>query len=284
MTSQAKDEQPADDARRVALIVASAFFMQNLDGAIINTSLPQMAELFSVDPIDLNIGITAYVLATAAFIPASGWAARRWGARPVFAWAIALFSIASLAAGLSVNLWQFTLARVIQGMGGALMVPVGQMVVLSKASKSNLLGLMTLIAYPALMAPVIGPALGGFITTYLSWRWNFLINLPVGAVGIVLILNYIPDLPDRKRSRFDFGGFALTSSALIALLWGLDDLATGRHWVRASIVIAAGFVLGVLSYRYLTSREQPLLSLKATRVPTYFIAVIAGGCGFRIAI
>lgn len=273
----------ANDARRVALIVASAFFMQNLDGAIINTSLPQMANSFSVDPVDLNIGITAYVLATAAFIPASGWAAGRWGARPVFAWAIALFSLSSLVAGLSMNVWQFTAARVVQGMGGALMVPVGQMVVLSRSSKSNLLELTTLIAWPALMAPVIGPALGGFITTYASWRWNFLINLPVGVTGIALVLSFIPDLPEQKRSRFDFGGFALSSSALIALLWGLGDLASGHHLVRAVAVTMSGIALGFFSYRYLRSHDRPLLSLQSLKVPTYFIAVFAGSL-FRIAI
>ena len=165
-------------ARRVALIVAAAFFMQNLDGAIINTSLPQMARTFGVRPADLNIGITAYILSTAAFVPLSGWIADRLGAKRVFAGAIVVFTLASIACGCSQDLWQFTAARAVQGLGGALMTPVGRMVVLKNAEKADLLAATALITWPALIAPVVGPVLGGFITTYVDWRWNFLLNGP----------------------------------------------------------------------------------------------------------
>ncbi len=218
-------------ARRVALIVAAAYFMQNLDGAIINTSLPQMASVFRVRPADLNIGITAYILSTAAFVPLSGWVADRLGAKRVFAGAIVIFALASLVCGFSQNLWQFSAARIVQGLGGALMAPVGRMVVLRSAEKADLLAATALITWPALIAPVIGPVLGGFITTYVSWRWNFLLNVPLGAVGVALVLAFVPNNSLVVRTRFDLPGFVLTSAALVAVLSGLEGF---QQWMPAT--------------------------------------------------
>lgn len=162
----------ARQARRVALIVAVAFFMQLLDSTIISTSLPQMGESFGVPAVAMSIGITVYMLTMAVFVPLSGWLADRFGARNIFLVAIALFSLASIACGISQNLTQFVAARAVQGLGSALMTPVGRILVLRNASKSELLNATALITWPALFAPVIGPVLGGFITTYLSWHWN----------------------------------------------------------------------------------------------------------------
>ncbi|TIU62653.1 MAG: multidrug efflux MFS transporter, partial [Mesorhizobium sp.] len=168
MVFQPSTAMPARQARRVALIVAVAFFMQLLDSTIISTSLPQMGQSFGVPAVAMSIGITVYMLAMAVFVPLSGWLADRFGARNVFLVAIALFTLASIACGFSQNLSQFVAARVVQGLGSALMTPVGRILVLRNASKSELIAATALITWPALFAPVVGPVLGGFITTYLS--------------------------------------------------------------------------------------------------------------------
>ena len=270
-------------ARRVALIVAAAYFMQNLDGAIINTSLPQMASVFGVRPADVNIGITAYMLSTAAFVPLSGWAADRLGAKRVFAGAIVTFALASLVCGFSQNLWQFTTARIVQGLGGALMAPVGRMVVLRSAEKADLLAATALITWPALIAPVIGPVLGGFITTYVSWRWNFLLNVPLGVVGVSLVLAFVPNNSLVLRSRFDLPGFVLTSAALVAVLSGLEGL-TGPHWALAGLAVFAGLGLGAVAVRHLNQRDGPLLDLSPLKTPTFTISTVDAGNLFRLTI
>jgi EmrB/QacA subfamily drug resistance transporter len=267
----------------VALIVAAAYFMQNLDGAIINTSLPQMASAFGVRPTDVNIGITAYILSTAAFVPLSGWAADRLGAKRVFAGAIVIFALASLVCGFSQNLWQFTAARIVQGLGGALMAPVGRMVVLRSAEKADLLAATALITWPALIAPVIGPVLGGFITTYVSWRWNFLLNVPLGAVGVALVLAFVPNNSLVVRTRFDLPGFVLTSAALVAVLSGLEALS-GPYWALAGLAVFAGLGLGAVAVRHLNLREGPLLDLSPLKTPTFTISTVDAGNLFRLTI
>ncbi|HEY2708303.1 MAG TPA: MFS transporter [Caulobacteraceae bacterium] len=287
MSGIAADEvaaKPVIDARRVALIVAAAFFMQNLDGAIINTSLPQMARTFAVRPADLNIGITAYILSTAAFVPLSGWIADRLGAKRVFAGAIVVFTLASLACGFSQDLWQFTAARAVQGLGGALMTPVGRMVVLRNAAKTELLAATALITWPALIAPVVGPVLGGFITTYINWRWNFLLNGPLGIAGVLLVLAFIPNTRDEARSRFDVPGFLLTASSLIALLAGFQGLVQGHTWVWPILAVAAGLALGAISILHLNRAEAPLLELSSFKAHTFAVTTIGAGNLFRITI
>jgi EmrB/QacA subfamily drug resistance transporter len=285
--SLAAAEEPAPraaGARLVALIVASAFFMQNLDGAIINTSLPQMAKSFAVRPNDLNIGITAYILSTAAFVPLSGWVADRLGAKRVFAAAIVVFTVASLACGLAQNLWLFVAARAVQGVGGALMAPVGRMVVLKSAGKADLLNAIALITWPALIAPVVGPVLGGFITTYVDWRWNFFLNLPLGAAGVALVLAFIPGGRDESRGRFDPLGFVLTSAALIALLAGLEGLTQGRTLALSGASTVLGIVLGWAAIRHLRRHDAPLLELSSLQVRTFFVSTVGAGNLMRLTI
>jgi len=271
-------------ARRVALIVAAAFFMQNLDGAIINTSLPQMARAFAVRPNDLNIGITAYILSTAAFVPLSGWIADRLGAKRVFAAAIVVFTLASLACGLAQNLWLFVAARAVQGLGGALMTPVGRMVVLKSAAKADLLAATALITWPALIAPVVGPVLGGFITTYVDWRWNFFLNLPLGLAGVALVLAFIPGGRDESRGRFDPLGFLLTSTSLIALLAGLEGLTQGRALALSAAGLLLGIGLGWTAIRHLRRHDAPLLELSSLKVRTFVISTVEAGNLMRLTI
>src|SRR5580700_10688001 len=213
--------------RIVGLIVAGAFFMQNLDSAIINTSLPQMATSFGVRPVDLSLGITAYILSMAAFLPISGYLSDRLGARGVFAAAIVVFTLASVACGAARSLPMFALARVAQGLGGAMMGPVGRILILRQAQKHEIVHAMAMITWPALIAPVIAPVLGGFITTYVSWRWNFLLNVPLGLLAIALVWAFIPRQEPLGTRPFDLKGFVLSSLALVCLLYGLERFSAG---------------------------------------------------------
>lgn len=275
----------ASNARRVALIVAIAFFMQLLDSTIISTSLPQMGQSFGVTAVAMSIGITAYMLTMAVFVPLSGWLADRFGARNIFLLAIVLFTLASLACGFSQNLPQFVAARVVQGLGSALMTPVGRILVLRNASKSELLNATALITWPALFAPVVGPVLGGFITTYLSWHWNFFINIPLGLVGLALVARFIPGDRAADPKPLDWPGFFLTSLGLALLLYGLERIAHPEDGaLPAVLLIAAGIVIGWLAVRHLRRAPHPLLDLSAFRVQTFAISTLAAGTIFRVAI
>jgi EmrB/QacA subfamily drug resistance transporter len=272
-------------ARLVALIVAVAFFMQNLDGAIINSSLPQMAASFGTRTLELSSGVTAYIVMVATVLPLSGWLADRLGARPVFLGAIAVFTLASIGCGAAETLPQFVAARMLQGAGGALMAPVGRMVVLRNATKAELLGATALITWPALVAPVIGPALGGAITTYANWRWNFLLNLPLGLVGLVLVAIFVPNPKADALRRFDWGGFMLSAGALMLLLTGLEMLAHVRHDpLPALLLTAAGVALGLIAIRHLRRVDLPLIDLTAMRTPTFAASTIGMGLLYRLAI
>ncbi|RUV47671.1 DHA2 family efflux MFS transporter permease subunit [Mesorhizobium sp. M7A.F.Ca.MR.228.00.0.0] len=280
--------ETATNARRVALIVAIAFFMQFLDSTIISTSLPQMGASFGVSAVAISIGITVYMLTMAVFVPLSGWLADRFGARNIFLLAIVLFTLASLACGVSQNLTQFVAARVVQGLGSALMTPVGRILVLRNASKSELLNATALITWPALFAPVIGPVLGGFITTYLSWHWNFFINIPLGVVGLVLVARFIPGDREADPKPLDWPGFFLTSAGLALLLYGLERLERIAHpedgVLPTVLLVVAGIVIGWLAVRHLRRAPHPLLDLSSFKVLTFAISTLAAGTIFRVAI
>ncbi len=275
----------ASNARRVALIVAIAFFMQLLDSTIISTSLPQMGATFGVPAVAMSIGITAYMLTMAVFVPLSGWLADRFGARNIFLLAIVLFTLASLACGLSQSLPQFVAARVVQGLGSALMTPVGRILVLRNAPKSELLNATALITWPALFAPVVGPVLGGFITTYLSWHWNFFINIPLGLIGLALVARFIPGDREADPKPLDWPGFFLTSLGLALLLYGLERIAHPEDGILPTVLlVAAGIVIGWLAVRHLRRAPHPLLDLSAFKVLTFAISTLAAGTIFRVAI
>lgn len=275
----------APHPRLIALIVASAFFMQGLDGAIITTSMPQMARSFGVDPTDLSVGITAYLLATAAFLPLSGWLADRFGARRVFAGAVVVFTLASLACGLATDLASFTIARTIQGIGGALMAPVGRMVVLRNTEKADLMAATAVITWPALTAPVLGPALGGLITTHAGWQWNFLLNVPLGIAGLILALAFIPAARSNDGVRLDWPGFVLSATALVCLLYGLEAFShTGPAWPFSLGLVVAGIGVGVAAARYLRKAPHPLLDLSCLSVATFAITTLEAGTLYRTAI
>ncbi len=272
-------------ARAVTLLVAGAMFMEMLDGTVIATALPHIARTFGVSPVALNLGMTAYLVALAVFIPISGWIADRLGGRTVFGGAIALFTFASLLCGLSHDLWSFIAARLLQGMGGAAMVPVGRLIVLRMTDKANLMRAMNTIVWPGLVAPVLGPPLGGFLVLHLSWPWIFFLNIPLGLAGIALTFWLVPnERPPGPARPLDFVGFVLSGVALMLLVHGVDALGAGDGGRLVPLAeVAAGLAIGAAGVRHFRRHPTPLLDLSPLTLPTFAVG-ICGGSLLRIAI
>ncbi|MGY2049994.1 DHA2 family efflux MFS transporter permease subunit [Methylobacterium sp. JK268] len=269
-------------ARIVPLVVATALFMENTDATVIATSLPAIAADLHEDPIALKLALTAYLVSLAIFIPVSGWMADRFGARSVFRWALAVFMAGSLACAASDSLAWFVAARFLQGMGGAMMVPVGRLVLLRSVPKAELVQALATLTIPALVGPVIGPPLGGLITTTLHWRWIFFINLPIGFAGILLATRFFADLREAERPPLDGLGFVLSGAGLASLMLGLAS--GGRHLLPPAVswgCIGAGIVLLALYHRHSRRVAHPLIRLDLLRYPT-FRAAVTGGSLFRI--
>jgi len=259
--------------------------MVQLDSSVVAIALPSMARAFAVRPVDLSIGITIYVLVQAVFLPSSRWIADRFGARSVFVAALAAFTAASVLCGLSRSLPQFVAARIAQGLAAALMTPVARVVLLQATPKEDLLRVMTITSVPMLIAPTIGPAVGGFITTYLSWPWIFLLNVPIGALGLVLTLRLLPHVGAKARQPFDLSGFLLLGGAVAAVLSGFDQVSeSGSDWRIGSAICIAGAVLAYFAVRHLHRREHPLISLQPARIHTYFATTIGGGALIRLPV
>ncbi len=259
-------------------------FMQNLDSTVIATALPTIARSLDESPLRLNVAITCYLLSLAVFIPISGWTADRFGARRVFSAAIVVFTLGSIGCGCADSLPALVAARIVQGMGGALMVPVGRLVLLRTVEKSDLVRAMSYVSVPALIGPVMGPPLGGFIVTYASWRWIFFINIPIGILGIVLVNLLVGDLKETGRRPFDLSGFALTGVGLATLAFGFENV--GRGAVPTAMVIAL-FVIGaacvVFYLRHASRVAYPIIDLALMKIPTYASATI-GGFLFRMGL
>jgi EmrB/QacA subfamily drug resistance transporter len=258
-------------------IVAATFFMEYLDTTIIATALPQVARSFAVGPNEVSLGMTAYMLTLAVFIPVSGWIADRFGSRTIFGGALIVFTLASVSCGFSRGIASFTAARVMQGIGGAMMVPVGRMIVIRNTPKQRVMQAISTITWPAIVAPVVGPTLGGFITTYASWHWIFFLNVPFGILALIAIAAYVPNQREDARRPLDVGGFLLCGTALICLLYG-TELASHQD---GSAAVAAGFVgaglaVGMLAVRHLRRAVAPLLNLETLRVPTFAVTVLWG--------
>lgn len=266
------------------LIVATALFMENLDSTVIATSLPAIALDLHRDPISLKLALTSYLLSLAVFIPASGWAADRFGARTVFRSAIIIFTTGSILCGLSSTLTQFVLARIVQGFGGAMMVPVGRLVILRSVPRSQLVSAMAYLTFPALIGPVIGPPLGGFITTYFQWRWIFWINVPIGVLGMVLASLFIENIREEDPRALDVTGFLLSGIGLSAVMFGMTVAGRGFISVPLDIgLVALGGVLLTVYVWHARRIEHPILDLRLFKHPTFRISV-TGGFLFRLGI
>lgn len=273
-----------DRRASLSLLVAGTFFMENLDATVISPAIPAMAQSFSVPPVDLNTGVSAYMLTLGVFIPISGWAAERYGARRVFTFAIALFTLASLLCGLAHSLSAFVITRIVQGIGGALMVPVGRLVVLRQTPKNELVRAIAVLTWPALVAPVLGPPLGGLIADHGNWRWIFWLNLPLGALALLYALRIVPvTKPDPDRA-FDWPGFLLTGSGLFCLMAATEILSRpDASWATAGGALAVGAALMVAGVVHLRRSDHPMFDLAALKLPTFAVA-IWGGSMFRLGV
>jgi EmrB/QacA subfamily drug resistance transporter len=268
----------------VTLIVAVALFMETMDSTIIATSLPAIAADLGEDPIALKLALTSYLLSLAVFIPVSGWMADRFGARTVFRAAIVVFTLGSAACGFAQGLGDFILFRVVQGMGGAMMVPVGRLVILRSVPKSELISALAWLTVPALMGPVIGPPLGGFITTMFSWRWIFWINIPIGLLGVYLATRFIHNFREEEVPPLDVKGFFLSGIGLAGLAFGFTVIGQPLFTapVVASLLIVGAIAL-TLYVRHALRTPAPLLDLRLLKIDTFFASVV-GGFLYRIGI
>ena len=266
------------------MIVASAFFMQNLDSTVIATALPTMARAFGADPVHMNVALTSYLLSLAVFIPASGWVADRYGGRNVFRLAIAVFTLGSILCGRADSLPFLVFARIIQGAGGAMMIPVGRLVLMRTAAKSEVVAAMAWLTTPALIGPILGPPLGGLIVTYLSWRWIFDINIPIGILGIVLASIFIEDVREPQTSRFDILGLVLSAIALACLMFGFETIGRGVVDTWLSLVaFALGLTSGFLYWLHAREHPAPLIDFGLLRFTSFSVSVYAGSL-FRIGV
>ena len=274
--------EPPPLSRKVPLIIATALFMENIDASVLSTSLPEIARDLAANPIHLKLALTSYLLALAVFIPASGWAADRFGAKLLFRLAILVFAAGSIACGMANSLGGLVAARVLQGIGGAMMVPVGRLIVLRATPRTGLVGALAWLTVPALLGPVLGPPLGGFITTYFDWRWIFWINIPIAVLGLVLATLHIPDVRAELQRRFDALGFLLIGPGLAATLTGatLAGLGLVPTGVVLALCIGGAALLG-LYVRHALRHADPLIDLRLLALPT-FRANALGGTLFRV--
>jgi EmrB/QacA subfamily drug resistance transporter len=261
----------------MALLVAGAFFMEILDATIITPAIPLIASSLRVDAVDVSVAISAYLVTVAVLIPASGWLADRFGIRPVFITAIAVFTLASVGCALSVSLPMLVGMRVLQGIGGAMMVPVGRLAVLRYSDKSDLVRAIALLTWPALAAPVLAPVLGGGIATVGSWRWIFAVNVPIGIIGFVLALKLIRGGPAASTRTLDWPGLLALGSGIAAALIALERIrVSGTDWVLVVVCAVAAVALLGGAVWHLLHTSSPLVQLRVLRVPTLRITVSAG--------
>jgi len=263
--------------RIVPLIVAVSLFMENMDSTVIATALPAIANDLNTNPLALKLAITSYLLALAIFIPASGWTADRFGSRNVFRIALAIFMAGSIGCAFSNSLGSFVVARFLQGMGGAMMSPVGRLVLLRSFDKRELVSVMTWVTMPALIGPVLGPPVGGFITTYFTWHWIFIINLPIGLLGILLATKYIPDIREEENTPFDYLGFVLSGLGIGGLAFGATTVGFGYLPISVVAALLIGGAICTTAYIiHARNHPAPLLDLRMFLVPTFRQTMIGG--------
>ena len=275
----AREDEPAvvRTGRLAPMIIGSALFMQTLDATVISNALPTMARSLHEDPLTLNLAITSYLLASAVFLPISGWAADRFGAKLIFRLAIALFAAASLGCGLSHTLPQLVAARMVQGMAGAMMAPVGRLVLLRSVPKSELVRAMSYLTMPAMLGPVLGPPIGGFIVTHFSWQWIFYINIPIGVLGVVLVTLFIGDVREDSALPLDWRGFILTGFGLAGVVYGFENLGRGilPFSVVAGLFLGGGVCLALYGW-HAKRAPHAIIDFSLLRIPTFMAATVGG--------
>jgi EmrB/QacA subfamily drug resistance transporter len=266
----------------VPLIVACAMFMEMVDANVITTALPLIARDFGKDPLTLKLGLSAYLISLAVFIPISGWIADRFGSRVVFCAAITIFMVSSMLCGLAQSFAFFVALRFIQGIGGAMMVPVGRIVIVRTVEREDLVTAFIYLTIPATLGPLTGPVLGGFIATYFSWRWIFFINVPISIVGIIFALRFMDNYRESEVPPLDVVGFVLSALGLSLFMFGMStisDQMMPRKWAAICIVMGAVIVYAYL--RRARTETKPLLDFSFFKLKTYMVGV-GGGSIYRI--
>lgn len=262
----------------VPLIVGCAQFMQQLDSTIIATALPVIADSLHEEPLRLNLAITSYLLSLAVFLPLSGWMTDRFGTRTVFGSAMAVFTVGSMLCGFADSLPALVLSRIVQGGGGAMMLPVGRMIILKTVPREHLISAMNWVTIPGVLGPLLGPPLGGFIVSYFSWRWIFFMNLPVGLLGIALILIFVKNIREPALHRLDIAGFLLLGVGLACLVFGFTTM--GRALLPPRFVVTlliAGTICGGSYILYALRAASPIVDLRLLQVPTFRAGIVGGG-------
>ena len=262
--------------RTIALIVGAAMFMEQLDGTVLATALPSMAHELGVSAPSLSIALTSYLISLAIFIPVSGRIADRFGARTVFRSAIIAFLVGSIACAQAPNVAFLVAARFFQGVGGALMLPVGRLVLMRSVEKRDLIQATSWVLIPAVVGPILGPPIGGFIVTYLNWRWIFYINVPIGILGVILVSLFIANTRGEVPDKTDYAGIFLSSLSLGLLLFGFELTSHDGMLNLALALLALGAVLGVFYIRHARRTQDPILDISLMKIPTYGTSVIAG--------
>lgn len=267
---------PTESPRRSLLwLVAIGFFMQTLDATIINTALPAMAASLGESPLRMQSVVVAYALTMAMLIPASGWLADRFGTRRVFFCAIVLFVAGSVLCALSRGIGQLVAARVIQGLGGALLLPVGRLALLRSVPRAEFLAAMSFVAIPGLVGPLLGPTLGGWLVQYASWHWIFLINVPVGLIGCLATLRIMPDLRLTQQHRFDGVGYALLAFGMVAISLAIDGVSgLGLRQAGVMVVLMFGFASITAYWLHAVRRPYPLFEPALFGIPTLSIGLL----------
>ncbi|ANL33369.1 MFS transporter [Rhizobium phaseoli] len=266
----------APNFRVIAMIVASAMLMENIDATVLATALPTMARDFAVSAPAMSIALTSYLLSLAIFIPASGRMADSFGSRTVFRAAIAVFVIGSILCALAPTLPFLVLARLLQGMGGAMMMPVGRLVLMRSVARKDMVSAMSWLLVPALIGPIVGPPLGGFIVTYLDWRWIFYINVPIGIIGMIFVSIYIDEVKGKASGRFDTIGFVLSGISLGSLLFGFEMSSHAGEGAFSIFLIAIGLIFGIAYLRHARRHPSPIMDFSLMKVPSFGTSVIAG--------
>ncbi len=262
----------------IPVVIAIGFLMEQLDSTIITTAIPDMARSLATTPVRMNLAVTTYVLTLAVFIPLSGWLADRFGARRIFILALAIFTIGSALCGLAGTFTLLLATRILQGIGGAMMTPVGRLILLRSFPRSELITAMTYMTLPAIAGPVIGPLLGGVLTTYASWRWIFYVNLPFGLTGILLAIRFMEDVPGDSWLKFDFPGFLMFGCGVALLQVVLDNIGRSALSVPAIVGLFAAAAALLFGFsRYARRVAVPVVDLGLFRQRSFAVGTLAGG-------
>lgn len=283
--AQVLSPAPSEASKRLLpWLVAVAFFMESLDTTILNTAVPAVSAALNVTPLAMKAVLASYTLSLAVFIPISGWMADRYGTRRVFASAIGLFTLGSLLCGLCNNIHLLVACRILQGMGGALMVPVGRLTLVRTFPKSDLIGIMSFVSIPALIAPMLGPVAGGFIVAYFHWRVIFFLNIPIGIIGLIMVYLHLPNYIEENTSPLDVIGLILFGSGIALLSYVLEvfgDHALSSREMCGLLGLAGALLAGY--WLHARTLEHPLLELRLFRIRT-FRASVSGGLFTRLGI